>query len=441
MAADLDADETRVVSEVEARRDDLVRLAADLIGFDTTARELDDPARDEAALQEYLGGRLGAVGATVDVWEPAPEDVAASPIVPARLTFEGRPQLAARFPGIGSGRSLLLNGHVDAVSATPRSDWTSDPYDAEVRDGRLYGRGACDMKGGIAAMVLAAEVLASTGTRLRGDLVVCTVTDEESTGAGGAAAVAHGVRADAGIVTEPSGLDVWVACRGSLIPTISVAGRAAHAGVAQPPWSEGGAVNAIEKAEIVMGALRDLQSRWRSEHRHPYLSTGDIVPVQIRGGEWIVTYPAACDVTYHIAYLPSQADADGWGGALREEIADCVARAAGSDPWLAEHPPSIAWAPEVPPAEIDPDHRIVETMLDASADVGRPGRRSGMDSWHDGATFMLEGGTPCICYGPTDHNAAHAVDEYVPVDDLVACAQAIAVCAMRFCGTAAEGTT
>ena len=95
----------------------------------------------------------------------------------------------------------------------------------------------------------------------------------------------------------------------------------------------------------------------------------------------------------------------------------------------------------MPPAEIDPDHPIVETMLDASAAVGRPGVRSGMDSWHDGATFMLTGGTPCICYGPTDHNVAHAVDEFVVVDDLVACAQAIAVCAMRFCGTSAEVET
>jgi acetylornithine deacetylase/succinyl-diaminopimelate desuccinylase-like protein len=133
------------------------------------------------------------------------------------------------------------------VPVEPRERWTSDPFKAEVRRGDLYGRGACDMKGGVAAMVLAAEVLAAEA-RLAGDLLVCTVTDEESSGAGGIAAVAHGVRADAGIVTEPTSFDVWVACRGTVLPTFVVEGRAAHAELARRHWRAGGAVNAIEKA-------------------------------------------------------------------------------------------------------------------------------------------------------------------------------------------------
>src|SRR5579871_4604086 len=143
------------------------------------------------------------------------------------------------------------------------------------------------MKGGIAAMVFAAEVLASMGTRLAGDLSICTVTDEESTGVGGLAAVAHGVRADACVVPEPSNFDVWVACRGSLIPTITVPGRPGHAGMPQPHWREGGAVNAIEKSTIIMEALRRLQDDWRTRraYRHPYLDPGEIVATMIAGGE------------------------------------------------------------------------------------------------------------------------------------------------------------
>jgi acetylornithine deacetylase len=182
----------------------------------------------------------------VDLWEPDPADVEGSKLAPPEgVRFDGRPQLAARFRGAGDGPSLLLNGHVDVVSSEPRERWTSDPNRAEVRGDRLYGRGACDMKGGIAAMVVAAETLARLGIGLAGDLVLCTVTDEESTGVGALAAVAHGVGADAGIVTEPSGFDVWVACRGSLIPTITIEGRPGHAGLPQPDWREGGAVNAI----------------------------------------------------------------------------------------------------------------------------------------------------------------------------------------------------
>ena len=164
-------------------------------------------------------------------------------------------------------------------------------------------------------MTFAAEILASLGLRLAGDLIVCTVTDEESTGIGGLAAVAHGVRADAGIVTEPSGLDAWVACRGSLMPTITVPGRPGHAGVGQPHWREGGAVNAIEKAQIVMDALRRFEEDWRArpDHHHPHLSPGDVVPTVISGGEWMVSYPSSCRIVYHVAYLPVHADEERLG--------------------------------------------------------------------------------------------------------------------------------
>jgi len=428
--------ERRIVEEIHRERDALVALASDLIGFDTTTHEPGDLRRDETALQEYLASRLRAVGAETEVWEPSPDEVAGIRLVPAGLHFEGRPQMVARFVGTGGGRSLLLNGHIDVVSSEPRERWTSDPNQAEVRGGKLYGRGACDMKGGIAAMVFAAETLAHLNVYLAGDLVICTVTDEESTGAGGAAAVAHGVRAEAALIPEPSGFGVWIACRGSLIPTITVTGRPGHAGFPQPHWQEGGAVNAIEKMGVIMDAMHRLQEEWRRrpDHRHPYLSPGDIVPVLIEGGEWMVSYPASCRLTYHLAYLPGHADEGGWGTSVEREITEWIERVSRTDSWLAEHPPTIEWGPDVPSAEISPDEPIVPVVLGAAADVGRVGSIAGMDNWHDGATFTRLGGTPSICFGPGDSRLAHTIDECVPVDDLVACAQAIALAAVRFCG-------
>jgi len=181
--------EARILDAVTAGREELVELTAQLVAFDTTARTPTDPPRQEADLQNYLGDRLRTAGAVVDVWEPAPADIAGSRRMPPGLAFEGRPQMAARFVGAGGGRSLLFNGHIDVVPSEPRDRWTSDPNRAEVRDGNLFGRGACDMKGGVACMVYAAEVLQRLGIRLRGDLIVNTVTDEESSGAGGLAAV------------------------------------------------------------------------------------------------------------------------------------------------------------------------------------------------------------------------------------------------------------
>ena len=182
------------------------------------------------------------------------------PLVPPGLSFEGRPQLIARIRGRGGGRSLVFNGHIDVVSAEPRSEWASDPFVASVRDGRLYGRGACDMKGGIAAMVFAVETLSSLGVSLDGDLLVATNTDEESSGAGGTALVEHGLRADAGVVTEPTGFHTWIACRGSDYGVIRVPGRPGHAEVRQPDWRLGGAVNAIEKAVVVLDAIASLRT-------------------------------------------------------------------------------------------------------------------------------------------------------------------------------------
>jgi acetylornithine deacetylase len=298
------------------------------------------------------------------------------------------------------------------------------------------------MKGGIACMVFAAEVLAEQGIRLAGDLLVTTNTDEESSGAGGLALVLKGIKADAGIVTEPTGFDVWISCRGTSYAVVTVPGRPGHAEVFQPHWAEGGAVNAIEKAQVVLEAMKRLREEWsrRSDLRHPRLSIPDILPTMISAGEWAVTYPAACRITIAVLCVPQQTDEEGWTFAVEHEVDEWIARAAAADPWLAENPPTVEWWPNrVMSLEIPADDPIVSVMSEATADIGRPGKLSGLDSWYDGATFTRLGGTPAIAYGPPGfspdgRSVAHTIDEYVPVDGLVACAQGLAVAAMRFCG-------
>jgi acetylornithine deacetylase len=440
----LTSGERAVCEEIAARTDELVALASALIGFDTTARDVGDPARDEAALQQFLSERVQAAGAQADVWEPDAQAMKPWPLVPPGLDFAGRPQLIARRKGAGGGRSLVFNGHIDAVSAEPRERWTSDPFAAEVRDGKLYGRGSCDMKGGVAAMVLAFEVLASMGMELSGDLLVATNTDEESSGAGSVALVEHGLKADAGIVTEPTSFETWVACRGSEYCVVRVPGRPGHAEIAQPDWREGGAVNAIEKSAIVLEAIASLRRKWqtRDDLDHPLLSRPSLLPTMARAGEWAVTYPAYCDLTVAVLFVPGQADENGWGTAVRREFEEWLGNATARDDWLAENPPAVEWWPNhVMPLEISSEEPIVGAVREASADVGRPGPLGGLDSWYDGAALTKLGGIPSVGFGPPgfDRNGvsvAHMIDEFVPVDGLVACSQALAVVAMRFCGTA-----
>jgi acetylornithine deacetylase len=432
--------ERRVVEAIEHRQSELVDLLATLVGFDTRAPDPGLAPREEAALQACLAQRLRGAGLRVEVWEP---DVAALPAtrypIPEGFHFGGRPQLVARATGTGGGRTLLFNGHIDVVSAEPREQWTSDPFRADVRDGRLYGRGACDMKGGVAAMVFATEVLRDLRVALRGELIVNTVTDEESTGAGALASVAHGVAADGAIVPEPTALTAWLGTRGSLMPEIVVEGRAGHAGFPHEHWTAGGPVNAIEKMQVVLGALQTLREEWRDrpDTQHPYLRTGTIVPTSFESGQWIVSHPARATLRCHVQYLPGQADGDGSGDAVVREIEERVQAAARADPWLTAHPPVFTWHGDVPPAFHGPQEPISATTLDAMASLGLGHAIAARTTWFDAATFS-HAGTPAIGFGPGAIAAAHAVDEFVALDELAVAAQVLAVTAMRFCGVEGE---
>jgi acetylornithine deacetylase len=423
-----------VCREIERRREDLVGLVRTLIRFDTTTHRRGDAPREEVALQTFLARRLEQAGADVRVWEPDVAPLAGHSMVPEGFSFAGRPQLVARFTGAGGGRALLLNGHIDIVSIEPRDRWAHDPFAAVVMDERVHGRGSCDMKGGVACMVLAAETIAALGIPLAGDLIVNTVSEEESTGAGGLA-MARALQADGAIVPEPGRLDVWIACRGSLLPTITVEGRSGHAGIAPKHPDEGGPVNAIEKMAILLEAVRRLREEWALRPRHPYLSPAEIVPTIVSGGEWVVSYPASCRLDCHIEYLPEWADEHGFGSRVEREFEDWIARAAATDPWLREHPPTIEWLiGGVPPAEVPAEDPIVQIALGATRAIGRSSELGGLDNWHDGATLIVEAGIPSICLGPGDIHLAHTAEESVPIADLVDCAKAIAVSAMRFCG-------
>jgi acetylornithine deacetylase len=437
MPSSLDADEQRLVDSIAARSDEIVALLCDLIAFDTTSRSApDSPARDEAALQAFLAERLRGAGAEVDVWEPAPDDVAGHPLCPAGgIGFEGRPQLAARFAGTGGGRSLLFNGHIDVVPARIEDGWEHDPFQARVAGGRVSGRGACDMKGGIAAMVVAAEAVAAAGG-LAGDLLVCTNTDEESSGVGGLACARHGVAADFAIVTEPSGLEIWPACRGSVYCSVTLEGRAGHTEQEHPSWRDGGAVNAIDKARHLLAGVDVLRLEWRSRRasHHPLLDPPDIVASRlVADAGWPVTIPDRAELTLAVLILPAQADADGWTAGVQQEVEGFLRTWCDADPWLAAHPPAFQWHTQVNPSETPVEAASVQALIGANEALGLPPTLGSLGSWYDGATYSLEARTPALMYGPRTIDRAHTVGEWVPVEDLVLCAQALAPAARRLC--------
>jgi acetylornithine deacetylase len=440
-ATELDAGVAREIDAFIAdRTDDLVSLTRSLVRFETVSVDLspgsEHRTNQEGALQEYIGGVLAGLGAAVDQWEPDVTELRDHPMMPPWHHWEGRPITVATLRGSGGGRSLIINGHVDVVSPGDLSRWTSPPFAAEVRDGRIHGRGAVDMKGGIASAVFALRALRETGVRLAGDVIVEVVTDEETCAMGTVATIERGYRADAGLVPEPTGLDLWVATRGLLHGSFRVPGRSAHAEVNQPPWQQGGGVNAIERALPLLAALGELSGGWsaRADKRHPLLGTPRVQPTIVAGGSFIANVPEELTVHLNATYLPGDADAAGYGSVPRGEIVEAVERLAAQDDWLREHPVRWSWATDYPPSEIDHGEAILATAAAAAREAGGGGRLEGIDTTYDGALLTRLAGVPSPALGPGDLARAHAPDEWIGIDELVAGARAYARAIVAWCG-------
>ncbi|MGH3043061.1 MAG: ArgE/DapE family deacylase [Gaiellaceae bacterium] len=431
-----------VDQHIESNANELVELVRSLVRFDTTSVDLSPgsahTANEEADLQAYLGERLRGIGAGVDQWEPDAGDFADHPMMPPWHHWRGRPLTVGTISGAGGGRSLIVNGHIDVVDAGERSRWTSPPFEADIRDGRIYGRGAVDMKGGIGAALFAVEALHRCDVRLAGNVVFESVPDEETCAMGTVAAIARGYGADAGLVPEPTGLNLWIATRGLLHGTLTVEGRSAHAEMNQPHWREGGGVNAIQKAAAVLAGLDRLTADWaeREDKRHPLLGTPSVNPTIVSGGSFISNVPERCEVALNTTYLLGNADEHGYGSVPRSEIEQAVAAVAQADDWLAEHPPAWSWYTDYPPSEIDPASPIVAVAQEAGRDLGVDVRTEGIDTTYDGALLTLFAETPSPAFGPGDLRRAHAPDEWVGIDELVLGAKIYARAITLWCGVA-----
>ena len=424
----LSEEERRVLDQIEERRDDLVQLLVRLLRFRTVAPLLGAKAvgGEYRDLQSFVSGRLQRVRFDVETWEAdasALETFPGSGVVPDR-DLSKMPILVGRRGG--RGRSLLLNGHYDVVPPGVLENWTHPPFEGVVSGGKVFGRGACDMKGGFASMLHALECIEAAGVEVPGSLVFESVPDEEQTSMGTLACCQRGIRADAGLIPEPTGLQVLVACRGSFSGKIVVTGRAGHSEMTQPPPEEGGAVNAIAKALRVLEGLEALNASWQSdpEKRHPYLDPDIIVPTMIRGGEWEVMHPERVEIAFTSDFVPATKD-------IRGEIQALLDSIARRDPWMREHPPVLEPAGLLYAGEVREDEPIVRTASAALADLGIPPKLVGMGSLTDMVHLVNRAKVPTVSIGPSPRTA-HAVDEHASIDELVATAKAIALTVLRW---------
>ncbi len=294
-------------------------------------------------------------------------------------------------------RSLILNSHMDTVAPGDPGQWRAPPFGAEIRGGALYGRGAADAKGPLAAMIVAFESIAQSRVRPGGRLILTAVSYEEENGRGTHAEVAAGMRADAAVVGEPTSLQVCVAHKGVLRLRVTTRGRAAHA---SEPW-EG--ANAISAMAPVIGALDALAGRL-GQRRDPLLGPATLVTAMIEGGIGRNVVPPACSILIDRRLLPDENAVD-----AREEVEALVR-------------PLAAEVEEVSLAEaagIEPQAAIARAALAARAAVlGEPSRAVGFgaccDMWH----LTKQGGIPTVILGPGSLSQAHKTDEHIDVAEL-----------------------
>jgi len=406
------------------------KLAPDLIRFVQEAVRIPSLPGHEQEFQGFLAGRLLELGMKVTVSRIRREALAGHPaFCQDEIPFEQRLNVMGRWPGRGDGRSLILNGHADVVSPGAEELWSDSPWSGKLRDGRIYGRGSTDMKGGLAAAVYAMESLRQLGYEPGGDVILQSVVGEESGGCGTLAAIIDGCRADAAIIMEPTRLQLAHVQSGALTFRLTVPGRAVHACMRHQ------GVSAIEKFYAVLQALNAFDARRHREHRHEaYPDPGQVAPIsvgKISAGDWPSTVPDRLVAEGRFGVFPGENIA-----AAKAAFETLLGETAGADEWLAEHPPVVEWVEgQFEPGKTAPDAPILTVLGEAHREVmGEAARRTGVTYGSDLRLFTNYAAMPAVLYGPGDVLHAHVVDESIAVTEVVQAAKILALAIVRWCG-------
>ena len=391
----------------------------------------------ETAAQDFVSTLMAESGLEVDRWKVDLPAVQAHPHGSWEIERDEAIGVVGTLKGGQAGRTLLLNGHVDVVPPGDAALWTHPPFAGVLDDGKLYGRGALDMKGPLLAGLFALRALRTAEVGLAGSVHLMSVVGEEDGGLGTLASIlrgygvagAHG--ADGAIVMEPTGLAVAAVQAGCVNFRITVPGRSAHGALR----TEG--VSAFEKLFDLYRAVQALETRRNAvSHEDPLFGGLDLpFPISIgtmRGGDWASSVPDHAAMEGRLGVRPDESLAD-----ARAELETAVAEAATGDPFLKKHPPRVEWwGGRFLPSRIDLDHPLVETLAGSAADVTRGATElTAVPFGADAGLLHRVGGVPVVLFGAGDIRRSHRPDEYVEVDELATMARTLIVAAMRFCGT------
>jgi acetylornithine deacetylase len=376
-------------------RDDLLELTRRLVAIDSVNPSLVEGGAGEGPIARFVAAWAADAGLEAEIVEATP----------------GRPSVIVRGRGTGGGRSLLLCAHLDTVGV----EGMSDPFEARIEGDRMYGRGAYDMKSGLASALLVCREARALG--LAGDVIVAAVADEEHASLG-IQEVLQTVRADAAIVTEPTELELTVAHKGFAWLEIEVTGVAAHG--SRP----GLGVDAILKMAPILTGLAELEQRL-GERVHPTLGPGSLHASLIEGGRELSTYPDRCVLSLERRTLPGEQ-----GDAIEREIEALLDRCRAADPQLVVESRTLLVRD---PFEVESSADVVQAVLAAArTELGTTPPVVAVPYWADSA-FIAAAGIPTVLFG-AGGTGAHAIEEWVSIDDASSSARILLDAARRLCG-------
>ena len=409
----------RILAAVDAQFDEQLAATADLVAS-PSLRAGEEPAQD------LIEGRLRDLGLEVDRWTIASPELEAHPgFGPSTVDYTAMTNVVGTYrPEQELGRSLILNGHIDVVPEGPESQWSRSPWDAEIRDGWMYGRGAGDMKAGLISNLYAFDAIRKAGLELTGRVHLQSVVEEECTGNGSLAALLRGYEADAVIISEPEEDALVRANVGVLWFTARVSGSPTH------PREMANGFNAIDAAYEVIAALREIEEEWnRDRANHRYFEDLDH-PINfniggIRGGDWPSSVPAWCELRVRVATYPGTTADEAWG-----EIASCVERAAAGSSFEVQLIPDGFYAEGYvlePGSDaeglLEQTHEAV--FSEELTSFTTPG-------YLDGRVFVNYGNMPTLVY-------IHGFDERVSIESVRRCTKSMALFLASWCGVVEAG--
>jgi acetylornithine deacetylase len=406
---------------------DRARIEADL----RTLIRIRSITGSEEVIQSEIERQFREIGLETTRIETDPVAFASDPDFPgAEMPRTSLPVVTGRI-GRRGGRRLLLVGHVDVVPPGDPATWTADPWGGEIRDDAMYGRGSCDMKGGVVAILAATRALVASGAAdaLDGEVLVVSVPSEEDGGQGMLAAIRAGCTGDAAIITEPTGLDVVIAHAGAITFRLTVPGRAAHASVRR----EG--VSALDNLYTLIRALEADETTRNAAETDPLMTVlGLPYPTiigKVEGGEWASTVldRVVAEGRYGVKLGQTWRDAEA-------DLRACIDAACAADPFLRDHPVGLELTGgKFSSSRVPADHPLPVSVADAAeATLGRRPELRGEPYGADMRLLVNEGATPTVIFGPGDVRVAHSADERVPLAEVADCARVLANWVIRELG-------